>query len=221
MISDIKSTGSISVEHKRAHSLCDIQHHKKSVDLTDVNLFIYSDNSPIMRVPKRELRKNKTNKINKLKILLNKRLKMLIVSKKSHDYLYSFYNKLYMFITVMLVFSASGSFVVDFLYEDKHNSNTTKVLYLFFEVMSLILIGVLTKTPITEKLHGHDRCKYMVNELIQDIEFFIAKDINNRKTYNDNLSIYEEKIKSYKSNETYIPAWVKHKHIHGVKINEN
>jgi hypothetical protein len=192
----------------------DIKSHRKSQSYCDLRRNSMGDIDPNLadRTPAKKHKKIK-RKLTKLKNLLENRLKMLIVSRKSHEYLYSFYNKVYIFITVLLVVSASGSFIVDFLYEDKHQSSTTKGLYLFFEVISLILIGILTKTQITEKLHGHHKSLEMVEELIQDIEFFMAKDINSKKAYGENLELYQEKIKSYKNNETYVPVWIKKKYI--------
>lgn len=140
--------------------------------------------------------------------LLEKKKQSLQIAAKCHEYLHSRYNKIDKVIEYLGLTMLSISFILSMLY-GKQGDTTVNIPWTVTTGVTMILKGSNQVINYHELSVSHEKSYKLTRDLADDIEYVILKNNHTKKSLQQSLELYDERIKSFRKTEETIPLRIK------------
>lgn len=140
--------------------------------------------------------------------LLEKKKQSLQISSSCHEYLAHKYGKINKLIEYLGLTMLSLSFVLSLVF-GKQDDTTVNIPWTVTTGISMLLKGSKQVIDYHKIAISHERSHKLTLDLADDIEYVILKNNHTKKSLQQSLELYDERIKSFRKTEESIPIKIK------------
>ncbi len=150
---------------------------------------------------------------NNLKSLLEKKRFSLEISARCHEYLaakYSFNDRVLNYTSLTLL---GVSFILSTVWGEPKTGTSVNIPWAVTTGITMILKGYQDYSRFAASAKSNETDVVSATDLAEDIEYVLLKNNHTKRTLQSLIDSYDERIKSFRKNESLIPVDVKHKFI--------